>query len=221
MIFPFDLSAEAIDLFRLGVVYIHLIACCVAIGLVLVSDIAMVKQLVQGDTPAKHADLEDLQRIVAIALTALWVTGVAVVALDIALKGWNYLANPKLQAKILIVLILTLNGVVLHQRVLPLMKRAGTILKMSFSQSLLAIFAGCISGVSWFYAALLGVGRPLSWKYSLGTLVAAYPLLILAGFLSMLLITLWSKYRESGDYEAYQPTLQGDRVEAISYVRKG
>jgi hypothetical protein len=64
------------------------------------------------------------------------------------------------------------------------------------------------------------VGRPLSWKYSLGALTAAYPLLILAGFMSMLLVTLWSKYRESGDYQAYRPTLQADVSDALSYARR-
>ena len=32
------------ELMRMGVVYAHLIACCVAIGLVLTSDYAMIKQ---------------------------------------------------------------------------------------------------------------------------------------------------------------------------------
>ncbi|EJM77769.1 hypothetical protein PMI31_00620, partial [Pseudomonas sp. GM55] len=39
------LSSPAVEYVRLGVVYFHLIACCVAIGLVLTSDVAMVKQL--------------------------------------------------------------------------------------------------------------------------------------------------------------------------------
>ena len=34
---------------RMAIVYMHLIACCVAIGLVLTSDIAMVKQLLKAD----------------------------------------------------------------------------------------------------------------------------------------------------------------------------
>ena len=33
---------------RMAVLYAHLIACCVAIGLVLTSDIAMVKQLMRA-----------------------------------------------------------------------------------------------------------------------------------------------------------------------------
>jgi hypothetical protein len=43
---------------------------------------------------------------------------------------------------------------------------------------------------------MLGVGRPLAWKYSLVELMAAYPLLIAGGFMGMFMFTVWSKYRE-------------------------
>lgn len=46
------------ELIRMAIVYPHLIACCVAIGLVLSSDIAMVKQLLKGDSSAHHEDNE-------------------------------------------------------------------------------------------------------------------------------------------------------------------
>lgn len=42
-------NKEAMELLRLGIIYIHLIACCVAIGLILTSDIAMIKQLLKGE----------------------------------------------------------------------------------------------------------------------------------------------------------------------------
>lgn len=106
---------------RMGLVYAHLIACCAAIGLILMSDIAMVRQLISGD-PRERMDphhLQELQNTVAMALAALWATGVAIVALDTSFKGWEYFANPKLQAKITVVCLLTLNGVLLHHRVLP------------------------------------------------------------------------------------------------------
>ncbi|HSV61072.1 MAG TPA: hypothetical protein VLJ19_19435, partial [Variovorax sp.] len=63
------------------------------------------------------------------------------------------------------------------------------------------------SGVSWLYAAMLGVGRPLSWKYSLLELMAAYPLLIAGGFMTMLAVTLLGTYRanESSRSDAEPP----------------
>jgi hypothetical protein len=193
---------------RMAVIFLHLIACCVAIGLVLTSDLAMVKQLIKGDPndrmDAQH--LADLQKTVSRALIALWVTGVAIVTLDASVKGWGYFANPKLQSKIAIVMLLTINGFALHKYVLPLLQKAGSLLRLSFSQRLIAIFAGAVSGVSWFYAALLGVGRPLNFKYSLVEILAAYPVLIGGGFVSMVLLTAWAQYQASGEARAFQET---------------
>ncbi len=198
-----------IEFSRMAIVYMHLIACCVAIGLVLTSDIAMVKQLLKAD-PAEKLDskhLSDLQKTVSLALIALWVSGVAIVSLDASIKGWGYFANPKLQSKIAIVCLLTLNGFALHKYVLPLMQKAGSLLKLSFSQRMFAIFTGAVSGVSWFYAAMLGIGRPLNWKYSLFEILAAYPVLIVGGFVSMAMLTAWSQYKASGESRAFQGTM--------------
>jgi hypothetical protein len=189
---------------RMGVVYIHLIACCVAIGLVFTSDIAMVKQLLRADATEKldPTHLTNLQKTVSRALLILWITGLGIIALDVSLKGWAYLGNPKLQAKIAIVCLMTMNGVVLHKYVLPLMQKAGTLLDLSFNQRISATFAGALSGVSWFYAAMLGIGRPLNWKYSLLEILAAYPLLIVGGFVSMAMLTAWSQRKAGIDSKA-------------------
>jgi len=191
---------------RLGLVYVHLIACCMAIALVLKSDVDMVMAMIKGDRASNVADMDhmkSLKNVVVVALGVLWATGTAIVTLDAVSKGgWHYFENPKLQAKILIVVLLTVNGVVLHNLVLPWLEKAGSLLKLSFHRIALATFAGTVSGVSWMYAAMLGVGRPLSWKYSLGEIMAAYPVLIAGGFIGMLAVTAWCKYRkEPGAYE--------------------
>ncbi|WP_423762016.1 hypothetical protein [Burkholderia sp. NLJ2] len=182
---------------RMGIVFVHLIACCVAIGLVLTSDIAMVRQLLDSDAPTDRAQvhLASLQRTVTLALTVLWITGIAIIAFDMRTQGLGYLGNPKLQAKIGIVALLTFNGIALHSAVLPAMQKAGSLLKLSFERRMVAIFAGVISAVSWFYAAMLGVGRPLSWKYSLIQILAAYPALIAGGIAAMFFITAVAKSR--------------------------
>jgi hypothetical protein len=58
-----------------------------------------------------------------------------------------------------------------------------------------ALFSGALSGVSWLYAAMLGVGRPLAWKYSLTELLMAYPVLIVLGFAMMVALTQWARKR--------------------------
>lgn len=188
-------SIVSADWFRLGLVYVHLIACCVAIGLVLTSDVSFVARMLKGDSRQDPEHLRVLQKTVSISLSLLWLTGLAVVARDAALSGWDYFLNPKIQAKIVIVCLLTLNGMVLHHAVLPALMKTGALLELSFSRSVLALFAGSVSAVSWFYAALLGIGRPLNWKYPLTDLLVMYPVFIGAAFSVMLLLTAWAKYR--------------------------
>jgi hypothetical protein len=198
---PLPLSFGVFDMdlefFRLAVVYGHLIACSVAIGSIFVSDLGLVRQLIAGNPlrgqEPKH--LQDLQRTVTVALFALWISGALLVAIDVAGKGMSYFDNPKLQAKIIIVCLLTLNGILLHNTVLPLMKKAKSLLSLSWNQSAFAIFTGTFSAASWFYAALLGVGRPLSWKYSLSLLLSPYMALIAIGFALMLGLVAWARHR--------------------------
>jgi hypothetical protein len=133
--------------------------------------------------------------VVGISLIALWISGIAIIALDASSAGMQYFMNPKLQAKISIVVLLTLNGMVLHNSILPALQKTGSLLKLSANMRHLAIFSGALSGVSWFYAALLGVGRPLAWKYSLVELTVAYPLMIIGGTLAMVALTNWSMNR--------------------------
>ncbi|WP_371858106.1 hypothetical protein [Pseudomonas jinjuensis] len=185
------------ELIRMGIVYAHLIACCVAIGLVLTSDLAMIKQLVRGDNNS-HDDknhLDSLKKTVLLALAVLWATGIGIISLDYLVKGSEYFLNPKLQAKILIVVLLTINGFLLHSLVMPAMSKAGSLLKLEVNTRTLTVFSGVVSGVSWFYAAMLGIARPLNWKYSLGEIMFAYPLIIALGFVTMTLLVKWASQK--------------------------
>ena len=192
-------NKEFMELLRLGVVYVHLVACCVAIGLVLTSDIAMVRDLLKRKVFTEHdnAHMESLQKSVIAALIALWVTGAAVIGIDYLEKGMDYFMNPKLHAKVIIVVLLSYNGILLHRLVLPALQKAGSLLNLGFSARMLALFCGSLSAVSWMYAAMLGVGRPLAWKYSLSELLMAYPVLIALGFLTMLVLTQRLKTQDS------------------------
>lgn len=201
---------ESMELLRLGVVYVHLVACCVAIGLVLTSDIAMVRDLLKKKCFTGHdnAHMENLQKSVIVALVALWISGIAVVGIDYLDKGMDYFLNPKLQAKVIIVLLLSYNGVLLHRLVLPALQKAGSLLDLGLSARLLALFCGALSAVSWMYAAMLGVGRPLAWKYSLSELLLAYPVLIVLGFLAMLVLTQRAKRQDTVTVLQYSPWTQ-------------
>lgn len=75
---------ESMELVRLSVVYVHLLACCIAIGLVFASDVTMVKGLFNGRAAAGHdaSHLAGLQKSVGNALIFLWLSGAAVIGID-------------------------------------------------------------------------------------------------------------------------------------------
>jgi hypothetical protein len=186
------------DLARMGVVYLHLVACCVAIGTVFMSDLRMVRSLLAADDQTVDGDhLASLQTTVGRCLLALWITGALLIGMDISVKDWSVLANPKIQAKIAVVALLTLNGFALHGMVLPALRRVNCILHLNMSMRQFAALTGAISGVSWLYAAALGVGRPLNWKYSLGEIMMAYPAFIAAGFMGMTALMAWCAHRRN------------------------
>lgn len=177
------------DWTHLGILFIHLIACCFAIGLILLNDIETVNKILKD--PHSSCDMNDLYKVktvVSLALIVLWISGIALISIEMITKGGVALENPKLQAKILIVAFLTINGVFLHKTILPLIEKFGSVLKLPQNNRRLAILVGSISGVSWIYAAFLGMARMLAWKYPLIQLLALYPVMIIGGFITMLVL---------------------------------
>lgn len=180
----------AMEMLRLALLYVHLIACCAALGLILKSDALMARQLWRNPAAMRFQadDLHDLKTLVSRALLVLWATGVTLIWLDVTQNGWIVFSNPKLQAKIVVVLLLSANGWLLHHLVLPACVQGGSLLHLPPVHYRLAIGVGAMSAVSWLYAALLGAGHALSWKYSLLQLLLAYPVLIVAATATLLLL---------------------------------
>ncbi|MNF09422.1 hypothetical protein D3C80_2100810 [compost metagenome] len=53
---------------------------------------------------------------------------------------------------------------------------------------------------------MLGVGRPLNWKYSLTEILAAYPALIVGGFAGLMLLLAWARHRTGDESRALNGT---------------
>lgn len=167
---------------HLLLVYLHLIATCAAIGVILATDVRLAADLWHR---ARHAEARRtplrlappspfVVRMVGAALAVLLVTGVALVALALQARP-DALANPKLQAKIAFVALLVLNSVALHRLTFPGLARrarprAGAATPpQAFGErlrdaALLCAPVGASHGL-WAYCAFLGIARP--WNFSL------------------------------------------------------
>ncbi|MES2832349.1 MAG: hypothetical protein V4695_10185 [Pseudomonadota bacterium] len=134
---------------RLAVLYAHLLACCVAVGITLAADVAALRRIATGIViERRHADFQTLQATVSFGLWGLWITGITVVAIDVALQGFIVLSNPKLQGKIAVVSILTINGIFLHRYAIPALTEAGSLLNLAPAVQRRVLAAGVLSGVS-------------------------------------------------------------------------
>lgn len=144
-----------LDLLRVLLIIAHLVAFAVALFLVMREDLRLLQ--------AKHLDLTELMataRLVSLALAGLFVTGAAVVVVDTGLDPAEMLSRPKLLAKFSVVSVLTLNGLVMHHKLFPLI--AGRQPVDATILSRLATATAAISSTSWFYATFLGVAKPLT-----------------------------------------------------------
>jgi hypothetical protein len=102
----------------------HLLGLTIGLGGATILDIILCRLALRGraiqQTVANLVHV--ISQLVAYALVAVWISGIGFL-----IQSWyetpELLANPKLVAEIAIVVVLTINGVVLHVRVLPLLYR--------------------------------------------------------------------------------------------------
>jgi hypothetical protein len=162
------------------VVFVHLIACCVALGLVLYLDMSLLFSRRRELSPKLLQDMQTLPTLVHHGLVALWATGFAIVAIGMQMKGLAYLDNPKLWVKVLVVTVLSINGWLLHRYALPMMVKSLRLSDLARKQRLHLCWMAGISGASWMTAAYLGIARYMNGSLSFTSILAVYLLVLLA-----------------------------------------
>ncbi len=110
-------------------------------------------------------------RAVSIGLSALWASGLMLVAIDAATSAGPWLPSTKLQAKLIVVGVLTINGWALHAWVFPRLWGGAVRIDRSFWP---AAALGAISSASWVTASFVGVARVISPWLSLAGFMALY-----------------------------------------------
>lgn len=155
-----DLTTTARQLLLYG----HLLAFAFAFVAVVREDIAMCR--------ATRIDPRQLRRTahqVLILLVVLWVSGVGMLALEGNLDPATWGLQPKLAAKVTVVCLLTLNGLLLHRLAFPLMTQRQRLPGLAAT---ICVILGAFSAVGWSYAAFLGVARVIAPAMSYGDFLA-------------------------------------------------
>ncbi|QHE84649.1 hypothetical protein [Hydrogenophaga sp. BPS33] len=153
-------------------VFLHLLATCAAIGTIVLTDLRLVARAVGYRVVIPPPERLET-RIVSVAMVVLYLTGAALIALH-QLEVPDYLSNnPKLQAKIALVVVLTLNALVLHWGVFPVLSRAKPVSRWKRRDWMLVAASVSLSNGLWFYCAFLGIARV--WN---GTVALEFVLLV-------------------------------------------
>lgn len=170
-------------------VFIHLIAMAVAVGRMLEFDFRFLRSAHQPLNGAMQRALRHTQRTMTLALTVLWLSGLALVALAAA-DDPKALENEKLWVKVVTVVSLTLNGVLLHRVAFPLLLAGRAFLALPTRQRVGLSLTGVVSSVSWLYASFLGIARSWNDTAPFGHVLGVY--LALLGLAAVLAISLVS-----------------------------
>lgn len=140
-------------------VYIHLIAACLAIGVLLIQDLALAKWRGRMMDAESINNLQRNSGLVTLALMVLWVSGLVIVAIGY-LDNPAYLLNQKLWGKFTVVSILTINGLFLHYYSFRVLTSPVGFIGASRMAQLLVLITAVVSLVSWLYSCYLGIARP-------------------------------------------------------------
>ena len=151
---------------RQALLYGHVIAFALAFAAIFKEDARFLR--------AKRIDSASLvksAKLVKWLLLALWATGVPMVMMDVGIDVSLLLSKPKLVAKLIVVTALTVNGILLHLVVFPIL--SGKTENPARSATIAATL-GAVSMTSWLFAFFLGASRFVAPYFSLFDFVMLY-----------------------------------------------
>jgi hypothetical protein len=200
--------------FKLLIVFGHLLAVCLAVGTVLLTDLRLLRRAGHANVViAPPSRFES--RVVGWSLLVMCATGVALIGLDLD-RSPGPLDNPKLHGKLLLVAVLMLNAWVLHRHVFPWLQHSTAVSRWTGGQRWFIALTVGLSNSLWLFCAFLGIARPWNHSITLGAVLGlALGLWVLAALVIRGVLALTS--REA----AFEPTQLLDPAAAITELRRG
>jgi hypothetical protein len=155
----------------------HVLAVTFGVGGAFMLDIYLLRHLRGAVIEEKDAAFARyVATFVKIGLVGLWASGIGLLA--IAPDGpASVISNPKVQAKLVVVVILTLNALFIETVALPLVKRnVGRHLFDGENElgRTLILGSGAVSSVSWAVPMALGLARELNHVVPAATILGFY-----------------------------------------------
>jgi hypothetical protein len=129
-------------------------------------------------TQIDTARLAAAGRQVSALLGGLWLSGLAMIAMQPGLDLAGHLGQPKLAAKLTVVSLLTGNGVFLHLIAFPLLARRQ---RNPRRVATVCAVLGGVSTATWLYASFVGLARSLAAQMTYAGFIALYAVVLVTG----------------------------------------
>lgn len=162
---------------------IHFGGLVLGLGAATLLDLIIARFILLRGISSEHVYVVDFSsKVVTVGLGLLWVSGIGF------LVHYGYfepakLQNPKVWAKIAIVAVLSVNGLLVHYFVLPRIRnQVGKRLLdgLSPSDCSLVLLTGTVSVISWYVPLLLGAVPQLNYVVPAEMILSGYALLLIA-----------------------------------------
>jgi hypothetical protein len=152
---------------KLLLLFAHLLGTSLALGAIVATDIRLLRKL--ADARVRLAPPNPyVMRLITIALVVLYVTGGSMLWLGLR-ENPDYLAgNPKLQAKLMLVAVLSINALVLHRFTFPGLAHGRRVARWKLGDFIRVGVPVALSNGLWMYCAFLGIARPWNGTVSIG-----------------------------------------------------
>ena len=174
---------------KLLLLFAHLLGTSLALGAIVATDIRLLGKL--ADDRVRIAPPNPfVMRLITLALLVLYATGAARVWLALG-DDPEFLSNPKFQAKLILVALLSVNALVLHHITFPGLARGRRVARWKLSDFMRVAVPVSLSNCLWMYCAFLGIARPWNHAVSLGFVLGTAAWLCaatLAGITTLLVI---------------------------------
>ncbi|MGP9821175.1 hypothetical protein ACTZWW_14260 [Salinarimonas sp. NSM] len=159
---------------------LHVLGVAFGVGGVVMLDVAILKRLRAPVGAGDRALVDHVAVFVRLGLVLLWASGMGILATAPGGPA-EVITNPKVQAKLVIVVVLTLNAALVESLALPLVagNRGRPLLHgVAPARRAIAIAAGAVSCTSWAAAFVLGMARGWNHVVPAADILAAWLALV-------------------------------------------
>lgn len=166
-----------------GLRVVHLCGLVLGVGAATLLDLIIARFILMRGISFEHVYVVDFSsKIVTIGLVLLWISGIGFLV-HYGIFEPAKLQNPKIWAKIAIVAVLSVNGLLVHYFVLPRIRnQVGKRLLDGLSpfNCSLVLLAGTVSVISWYVPLILGAIPQLNYVVPAEVILSSYALLLIA-----------------------------------------